>query len=201
MRSTARDSTIYLWSGVAIASIWISVVLASIFAADLVSGTEQDHISLVPAIDWIWGGIATSAVALTALEGARSGGTSKAAWTVLGIGVAAVWLAVLLVSLYAPVMVTGTDPTRLPLAAVGAPIVGMVATKFICNFVKTASGAAPLPQQPAVSRASTWVTGNGYHAEESAAVARLRELAQLRDADLITADEFEAKKDDLLARI
>lgn len=43
-----------------------------------------------------------------------------------------------LVSIYAPVFVTGTDPTRIPLAALGIPIVGIFVTWFVCTLVRSA---------------------------------------------------------------
>ncbi len=51
---------------------------------------------------------------------------------------AVVWIGVALVSAFAPVMVTGTDPTTIPLAAIGVPIVGSFLTWMICTLVRTA---------------------------------------------------------------
>ena len=59
----------YAVAGLAIVSIWVSVVLASVFAPDLVSGSQQEHLPLVGLTAWLWGAIATGIVVLTALEG------------------------------------------------------------------------------------------------------------------------------------
>ena len=70
----------YVLAGLAIASIWISVVLTSVLAPDFVSGSQQEHLPLVGFTAWLWGAIATGFVVLTALEGTRSGSFERAAW-------------------------------------------------------------------------------------------------------------------------
>lgn len=128
----------YALTGVAIASIWVSVVLASMYAPDFVSGSQQEHLTLVGWIDWVWGAIATGFVVLAAMQGIRAAVSSVAAWISLGIGVGLVWLGVFVVSVFAPVFITGSDPTRIPLAALGIPILGVFVTWFVCTFVKAA---------------------------------------------------------------
>jgi hypothetical protein len=128
----------YAFTGLAIASIWLSVVLASIFAPDFVSGSQQEHLRLVGWVDWVWGAVATGFVVLAAVQGIRAATTSLAAWMSLGIGIALTWLGVCLVSVFAPVFITGSDPTRIPLAAMGIPILGVFVTWFVCTFVKAA---------------------------------------------------------------
>lgn len=213
MRSNARDVDIFTLSGVAVAAIWVSVVLASVFAPDMVSGTQHEHLAVVPITDWIWGALATAAIAVTALEASRAGGTSRAPWLGLALVVTCIWAAVAVVSIFTPVMVTGTDPTRLPLAAILAPIVAMVATRYACTFVKAALRIGPMPgEKPATVPPAPVPMATATPAppppippaaapEESTAAARLRELARLRDAGLITSADYEAKKEELLARI
>ena len=53
----------------------------------------------------------------------------------LGGATAAIWLAVTLLSIYAPAYVTGSDPTTIPTATILSPIIGMVATGFVAVFV------------------------------------------------------------------
>jgi len=108
------------------------------YAPDLVSGSHQDHLALVGAGDWIWGLVATAFVILAILDGVRRHVVNPTPWWGLAIGVAAVWIVVLAVSCCAPVMVTGTDPTRIPLAAMGIPIVGVFMTWFVCTLARTA---------------------------------------------------------------
>ncbi len=180
-RHEASATFAYVLAGLAIASIWISVVLASAFAPDFVSGSQQEHLPLVGFTAWLWGAIATGIVVLTAVEGTRSGFFGRAAWVALGTGVSLVWLGVLLISVLAPVFVTGTDPTRIPLASMGAGILGAVGTWFVCLFVKASSA-------PRASASDT-------------IPVKLRELAALRDAGVITPQDFETTKADLLRRM
>lgn len=118
------------WSRVAIAAIWVSVIVCTLAAPDLVTGPEQEHLPLVSLTAWLWGLLATLFVARKARVT-----VSDTAWMAAGLGVAAVWVAVTIVVLFGPVMVTGTDPTSLPLAALLAPIVGMVLTWFVVDLV------------------------------------------------------------------
>jgi len=138
--STKAAMPIIAWisAGIAIASIWLSVILAGMFAPDFVSGSHQDHLALVGAGDWIWGLVATAFVILAVLDGVRRRVANPTPWWGLAIGVAIVWVVVLAVSCCAPVMVTGTDPTRIPLAAMGIPIVGVFLTWFVCTLARTA---------------------------------------------------------------
>ena len=53
---------------------------------------------------------------------------SRSSWT---IGVSVVWLLAAVTAVWAPVMVTGSDPTRIPLAAVIAPPVAAVVTGLL----------------------------------------------------------------------
>ena len=177
--------TAYALAGMAIAAIWISVVLASAWAPDFISGSQHEHLPLVGLTTWLWGAVATGIVVLATLEGLRTH-YDRAAWLAIGIGVSLVWLGVLVVALFAPVFVTGTDPTSIPLAAMGAPIVGVFLTWFVCLFAK-AGQAAREPDRMIVAAPN--------------ATATLRELAGLRDAGVITAEDFEAKKTELLSRI
>lgn len=52
----------------------------------------------------------------------------------VAISVVGIWLAVALASIFSPDLVTGTDPTRVPIAAIIGPIFGAFAT-FAIAFV------------------------------------------------------------------
>jgi len=77
-------------------------------------------------------------VILAVLQGIRLGVANPTPWSVLAVSVAAAWAFVLLVTAFAPVMVTGTDPTTIPAAAMGVPVIGVFVTWFVCTLVKTA---------------------------------------------------------------
>jgi hypothetical protein len=61
--------------------------------------------------------------------------------TIFVISIAAIWLAIALASIYGPVLVTGTDPTRVPLTALVAPVAGTEATAFVCLYAAVTGGS------------------------------------------------------------
>ena len=187
--SGVAHTTAYAMTSLAVAAIWISVVLATALAPDMISGSQHEHLPLVGFTIWLWGAIATGFVVQTTVDGLRRG-YSRSAWLALGFGVVVIWLGVLLVTVLAPTFVTGTDPTTIPLAALGAPIAGLVLTSLLCSFVKAVE---PLPA------ASQPVSTIGFSG--STVAANLRDLAALRDAGIVTDAEFETKKTELLGRM
>jgi len=190
----------YWLSGLAVAAIWICVALASVLAPDMVTGSQHDHLAVAALGDWLWGAIATGSVAVATVQGLRAGLTGRAPWVMLALGVAAAWLAALLVSVLVPVMITGTDPTELPLAAMGAPVAAMVVTTQLARLLGAPLSLDAHAPLSGASGGGTWplnppAAGGGVVAD------RLRELVQLRDASLISLGEFESKKLELLSRI
>ena len=127
---------VWVSTGAALVSIWLVVVLAGMVAPDFVSGSQQEHLALVAGTDWIWGLIATAFVVLAVLQGFRLGVTNPTPWRALAVGVVVVWAGVLAITAWGPVFVTGTDPTRIPLAAMGVPILVVFLTWFVCTLVK-----------------------------------------------------------------
>jgi hypothetical protein len=80
------------------------VVLSSVLAPDLVSGSEQEHLPVAAVTTWLWGLVATAVATLT------------------------VWPVATILSLALPVVETGSDPTRLPIAAMVTPVAAAVLT-------------------------------------------------------------------------
>jgi hypothetical protein len=107
---------------VAVGAIWLSSTLIAILAPDMISGSEQEHLPLAAITVWLWIITATAYVVMATRRGSSGS---------LVAGVAAVWACVLLAAVAAPVMETGSDPTRIPLAALLAPPVGALATGFL----------------------------------------------------------------------
>ena len=107
----------------------------------------------------------------------------------------------LLVTIFTPDFVTGTDPTRLPFGAMLSPIAGSVLTGIVCSFVRAgfhrpqAAAEATRPIVPQI------VSSVSQQALADDAAAKLRQLPELRDAGAITQEEFETKKRELLSRI
>jgi uncharacterized membrane protein len=118
--------------GIAIVGVWVAVGLASIFSPDMVTGAQQDHLPIAAMSIWLWGAITTGFIVMT---GAMGHGVSDHRWRSLAITLVALWAVIAAAAVWTPVMVTGTDPTRIPLASLLAPIAGTIATGFICLFV------------------------------------------------------------------
>jgi hypothetical protein len=123
-------TTGYLFGGLALVEIWLAVVFTGIFAPDLVTGTTQDHFPVALVVALLAGLAATRSVVRAFTDGL--GGTGR--WAFYAVMVGIVWLAVALVCIYAPVMITGTDPTQVPIAAIVAPIAGAFLTGAITEI-------------------------------------------------------------------
>ena len=205
-RTTRPDlSFAYLMTGIAVACIVINGVLGSIFSPDLVStsgtatGYTHQHVPIAAYSGWIWSVIALAMVLPTAMQGIRAKVPDRVPWIMLGLGAGGIWLAVMFISIFTPVMVTGTAPwlTWVPLASFISVVAGVVLTWLLCRTVKEAffesaeSQPGPATTMPTV----------GPEPPANDAATRLRQLAQLRDSGVITNAEFQAKKDDLLSRI
>ena len=196
-RRVARPdlSFAYLMTGIALGCIWLSYLLGAIFGPGFVTGVQHQHFNSAAAIGWIFNAVATGLVVTATLQGIRAKVTDKAPWTMLGLGTGAIWLAVMFVAIFAPVWVTGTDPDQIPFWAGIAAIAGVILTWMLCRFVKMAAFEPELTAVPA-----TTPTVDVEPAAKDATV-KLRRLAQLRDSGVITEEEFQAKKDDLLTQI
>jgi hypothetical protein len=196
----------YLMTGIATVCIVISGVLGSIFSPDLVStggsydsGFTHTHVPLAAYSGWIWAVIALAMVLPTAMQGIRAKVTDRVPWTMLGLGAGGIWLAVMFISIFTPVMVTGTAPwiTEVPLASFISVVAGVVLTWLLCRTVKAAFFESAEPQPGPMTATPT--VGPEPVADD--ATAKLRRLAQLRDSGVITEDDFQAKKGELLSQI
>jgi hypothetical protein len=124
----------YVWTFMAVVHIWVAVLLTSLFSPDFVSGSEQEHIRLAPMINWLWGVLATVGV-LRMLRHRSAKTAETSTWIALGTGVVVIWATATLVSILVPEVETGGDPTRIPLAAIISPIVAMVLTRYLAEFL------------------------------------------------------------------
>lgn len=104
----------YLMTGTAVGLIIVSGVLGSIFAPDMVTGSEHEHLHIAAFTGWIFNVIAIGLVVTAAMQGIRSHVTDKAPWTMLGGGVSAIWLAVMFVVIFAPSGSKAPIPQRSP---------------------------------------------------------------------------------------
>ncbi|HEX9856441.1 MAG TPA: hypothetical protein VGC47_14105 [Acidimicrobiia bacterium] len=128
----------------AVAVVWIAVVFTSLFAPKFVSGADQSELNVVAMINWLWGGLATAFVLRATVFYPRPAGVApdKESWPWIGLSVAGIWFAVIVVSvgvptltLTSPEVITNNNPMTLPLAAIIAPIVGVSITQYVCQFL------------------------------------------------------------------
>jgi len=117
--------------GLAVAGVWIAVVAASIWAPVMVTGSQHERLAIAALGDWLWGALATGLLLLAAAFTDRG---RVGTWPAVSVIAILVWAAVALASIFAPTMVTGTDPTTIPLAALLAPIAGALVTAFLAVF-------------------------------------------------------------------
>ena len=60
-RSAMADGSWVAWAAAGIAGIWVAVILISIFAPDMVTGSEHQHLPVAAFGSWLWGLAATGA--------------------------------------------------------------------------------------------------------------------------------------------
>lgn len=126
---TRHDRTLMV--AAAVASVWVAVAVASVFTPDMISGSLEEHLPIAALTMWLWGAIATAFIVMT---GAMGRGTDDDRWRGTAVMIIVIWAAVAVAAIWAPELVTGTDPTRIPLAAILAPIAGTIGTAFVCLF-------------------------------------------------------------------
>jgi hypothetical protein len=126
-RRAAADLSWMLWTAIGISGIWVAVLLISLFAPDLVSGSEQDHLPVAAFTAWFWGGVGTL-VLLLAMSRLRGRASWQPIWVGLSVATLGIWAVASILAITLPVMETGTDPTRIPFAAIFAPVAAAMLT-------------------------------------------------------------------------
>jgi len=109
-----------LWTAIGIGGIWVAVVLISLFAPDLVSGSEQQHLPIAAFTTWFWGSIGTL-VLLWAMGRLRGTAMGQPVWIGLSVVALVLWAGATILAITLPVFETGTDPTQIPFGAMFAP--------------------------------------------------------------------------------
>ncbi len=121
-----NTSTRWVWSVAAVAVVWVSSAAMAIWSPDLVTGSAQEHIPIIAMTVWFWALLATGLVVMAPSVGASGGRT----WIVYAAAVSVIWIVAAIVSIAAPPMVTGSDPTTIPIAGLTTAIVAMAATAY-----------------------------------------------------------------------
>jgi hypothetical protein len=126
-RAAMADGSWMAQTAAGIAGIWVAVALISIFAPDMVTGSEHQHLPVAALGSWFWGLIATGAF-LWAMGRLRGNAIRRPIWTGLTVATLAIWAVATVASIALPVVETGSDPTRLPIGAMVAPVAATVLT-------------------------------------------------------------------------
>jgi hypothetical protein len=126
-RSATADGSWMVWTASGIVGIWVAVALISVLAPDLVSGSEQQHMPVAAMTAWLWGLVATG-MFLWAMGRLRGRASYRPLWIGLTGATLAIWLVATVLAITLPVYETGSDPTRLPVGAMVAPVAATVLT-------------------------------------------------------------------------
>ena len=126
-RSATADGSWMLWTAIGIGGIWVAVILISLLAPDLVSGSEHEHLKVAAFGTWFWGGVGTL-VFLSAMGRLRGDAMWRPTWIGLTIVTLGIWALATVLAIMLPVVETGSDPTELPLGAFIAPVAAAMLT-------------------------------------------------------------------------
>jgi len=145
-RAATADSSWMLWMALGTGGIWVAVVLISLFAPDLVSGSEQEHLPIAAFISWFWGVVGTL-VLLGAMSRLRGSPMGRPVWIGLTVVTLALWSAATIFAITLPVFETGTDPTRIPFGAIFSPVAAAMLTA-LAGFISIVFARDPWGGQP-----------------------------------------------------
>ena len=135
------EASRYRFAAMAVGAIWGALAAASIWSPDLISGTDRTYVPIAAFTDWFYAVIATGLVLLAFSR--RTADLPRSSWAAFTLLIAGIWLVVAIASIWTPDLVSGTDGTRVPIAALVGPIAGVLATAFASVFVAgSPSGAA-----------------------------------------------------------
>ena len=138
-RSQPAGSSWTAWTLATVATIWTAVVIISVFSPDMIHGSEQQRMPVAAFGTWLWG-FGASVVVFVAMARLRGDPGHRPLWMVLFGATVVIWSAATLASVVGPTIVTGSDPTTIPMAALIAPITAMVATVITGATVLVAHG-------------------------------------------------------------
>ncbi|HET9782527.1 MAG TPA: hypothetical protein VFR33_12205 [Candidatus Dormibacteraeota bacterium] len=124
--------------GVALIAIWGAATIMAVYSPDLITGSNHEHLQLAVAFAWPLAAIATGMVLLAA--GVTRRATEVAgAWAVYALLVLLAWGGAAVASVFGAPMVTGTDPTTIPLAVLIAPLFAVLVTAYASIYIAGAS--------------------------------------------------------------
>jgi hypothetical protein len=131
------------WTVAGVAVIWVAVALISVFSPDMVSGSEQEHLPVAAFATWISGVVGTGAF-LWMMGKLRGSVTRRPVWIGLSVTTMAIWTVATILSIVLPVVETGSDPTRLPVGAMVAPVAAAMLTA-LAGIMANVFSRPPVP--------------------------------------------------------
>ena len=127
-----------MFAGLTVAGIWLATAAASVWSPVMITGVEHERLAVAAVIDWFPAAIASGLVLMAFSR--RTRGASRSLWLGFLIAIGSIWAAVACVSIFSPALVTGSDPTTVPIAVFAAPMGGVIATAFASVFVAGTPG-------------------------------------------------------------
>ncbi len=124
------------WMIVTLSVIWVSVLAASLFTPDLVTGSEQAHTPLAAIVTWLFGLGATQMVLKLMGWPKYHAPDTAGVWRTAALSVSAIWLAAAGVTIFGPVRITGADPTQFPVGVLIGPVAGLVLTGLVRQLLE-----------------------------------------------------------------
>jgi hypothetical protein len=141
-RATA-DGSWMAWTAAGVAVIWVAAALISVFSPDMVSGSEQEHLPVAAFATWISGVVGTGAF-FWMMSKLRVSVTRRPVWIGLSVTTMAIWTVATILSIVLPVVETGSDPTRLPVGAMVAPMAAALLTA-LAGITANVFATPPVP--------------------------------------------------------
>jgi hypothetical protein len=126
-RTAMADGSWMGWTAGGIAGIWVAVAIVSVFAPDMVTGSEQEHLPVAAFGTWLWGLVATGTF-VWAMGRLRGSAARRPIWIGLATATIAIWLVATILGVALPRVETGSDPTRIPIGSMVSPMAAMVLT-------------------------------------------------------------------------
>jgi hypothetical protein len=106
-RASTAELSWMLWTAIGIGGIWVAVLLLSLLAPDLVSGSQQEHLPIAAFTTWFWGGVGTL-VLLWAMGRLRGRAGWQPIWIGLSVATLGIWALATILAITLPEMVTGS---------------------------------------------------------------------------------------------
>src|SRR5512138_1174122 len=87
------------WMVLTLAVIWLAVLAASLFAPDMVTGSEQAHTPVAAIITWLFG-LGSTRTVIKMMGRPKPGySDNNALWMYSGLSIAAIWVAAALATI------------------------------------------------------------------------------------------------------